>query len=82
MIKIKALSFYESTRLERGLNRENIPYNWDFNEEYLGCIDKLYDIEISDERVSIKFDGKGIFIKLVKESFYIIKEDFKEVIVS
>lgn len=86
MIKIMSLSFEESARLERILNKNDIPYKWDFSADWLGCIDKLYDIELEEKYCSLKYITGILFIKLWKDtevgSVSISRSQFKEVIIS
>ena len=86
MIKIISLSFEESARLERILNKNDIPYKWDFSADWLGCIDKLYDIEIEEKYCSLSFITGMLYIKLWNNtevgSVNIPRSQFKEVILS
>jgi len=86
MIKIMSLSFEESARLERILNKNDIPYKWDFSADWLGCIDKLYDIELEDKYCTVSFTSCILRLELWKEvmvgSVSIPKSQFKEVILS
>lgn len=97
MIKIIDLSFEESARLERILNTHGILYKWDFSADWLGCIDKLYDIELPAENCTIEFKFGVLVIKVYREikeveiaqpsiehvDTIVIKRDaFKEVIIS
>ncbi len=67
MIKIMSLSFEESARLERILNKNDIPYNWDFSADWLGCIDKCYDLELLDEYITIEYCFGFLEITVWKE---------------
>lgn len=86
MIKIIDLTFEESARLERILNKHDIPYKWDFSADWLGCIDKLYDIELDDKYVTIEYSVGIIRLNLWKDTqvggVMISRADFKEVIIS
>ena len=67
MIKIIGLSFEESARLERILNTHGIPYKWDFSADWLGCIDKCYDLELLDENITIEYRFGFLEIRVWKE---------------
>ena len=86
MIKIMSLSFEESARLERILNKNDIPYKWDFSADWLGCIDKLYDIELEEKYCSLSFITGMLYIKLWNNTevgtVNIPRSQFKEVILS
>lgn len=86
MIKIMSLSFVESLRLERILNKNDIPYKWDFSADWLWCIDKLYDIELDEKYATIEYSVGILRVKLWKDTqvggLTISRADFKEVIIS
>lgn len=67
MIKIMSLSFEESARLERILNKNDIPYKWDFSADWLGCIDKCYDLELLDENITLEYRFGFLEIRVWKE---------------
>lgn len=89
-MKIKGLIFEKSAELERMLNKHDIPYNWDYNEGYLGCIDKMYDIEIENmviRNMMINYNGSALSIIVNPRgsdcsSVTILPDQFKEVILS
>ena len=87
MIKIMSLSFEESARLERILNKNDIPYKWDFSADWLGCIDKLYDIELEDKYTSIEYISGITRLTIWKDTqivggLSLSRDNFKEVIIS
>lgn len=86
MIKIMSLSFEESARLERILNKNDIPYSWDFSADWIGCIDKLYDIELDEKYATIEYSVGILRLTLWKDTqvggVTISRADFKEVIIS
>lgn len=89
-MKITGLIFEKSAELERMLNKHDIPYNWDYNEGYLGCIDKMYDIEIENmaiRNMMINYNGSALSIIVNPRGFEyssvtILPDQFKEVILS
>ena len=89
-MKIKGLIIEKSAELERMLNKHDIPYNWDYNEGYLGCIDKMYDIEIENmviRNMMINYNGSALSIIVNPRgsdcsSVTILPDQFKEVILS
>ena len=89
-MKIIGLIFEKSTELERMLNKHDIPYDWDFNANWLGCIDKLYDIEIKNiaiRNMMINYNGSALSIIVNPRgsdcsSVTILPDQFKEVILS
>lgn len=86
MIKIIDLTFEESARLERILNKNNIPYEWDFSADWVGCIDKCYDIELDEKYATIEYSVGILRVNLWKDTqiggVTISRADFKEVIIS
>lgn len=89
-MKITGLIFEKSAELERMLNKHDIPYNWDYNDGYLGCIDKMYDIEIENmaiRNMMINYNGSSLSIIVNpcasdRSSVTIRPDQFKEVILS
>ena len=87
MIKIMSLSFEESARLERILNKNDIPYKWDFSADWLSCINKLYDIELEDKYTSIEYISGITRLTIWKDTqivggLSLSRDNFKEVIIS
>ena len=89
-MKIKGLIFEKSAELERMFNKYDIPYNWDYNEGFLGCIDKMYDIEIENmaiRNLMINYNGSALSIIVNPRgsdcsSVTILPDQFKEVIIT
>ena len=86
-MKITGLIFEKSAELERMLNKHDIPYNWDYNDGYLGCIDKMYDIEVENmaiRNMMINYNGSSLSIIVNPRgsdcaSLTILPDQFKEV---
>ena len=52
MIIIKSLTFEKSAKLERLLKKHDITFDWVFSGDCQGCIDRLYDLSITESTIT------------------------------
>ena len=65
MITIKALTFEKSAKLERMLKKHDIIFDWVYSGGSQGCIDKLYDISITEsEMIELSYIAHMVKIRM------------------